>query len=153
MAECCISIQCVCGDDDPLPSEAQLQHWCLLALENTIADINIRLVSPHESQQLNNTYRHKDKPTNVLSFPFEPPAGIEDDLLGDLVICPSIVAQEAQVQKKLIEHHWAHMIVHGILHLRGFDHISDDDAQQMEQKEIQLLAQINIPNPYGDTHE
>lgn len=153
MPECCISVQQACGDDDPLPSQSQLEQWCRLALEGAVADVNIRLVDAAESQQLNHTYRQKNQPTNVLSFPFEPPKGIDDPLLGDIVICPAVVSQEAQAQHKVLDHHWAHMVIHGVLHLRGFDHISDSDATEMEQKEIHLLAQINIPNPYGDTHE
>ena len=153
MPECCITVQQVCGDEDPLPSQSQLQQWCQLALEDTLADVNIRLVDVMESQQLNHTYRKKNKPTNVLSFPFEPPEGIDDPLLGDIVICPAVVAKEAQAQHKKLNHHWAHMVIHGVLHLRGFDHIHDNDAIVMEQKEIHLLAQISIPNPYGDTHE
>lgn len=153
MPECCISVQRVCHNDTSLPNQSQLQQWCQLALEGSVADINIRLVDPNESQQLNHLYRHNNKPTNVLAFPFEPPEGIDDNLLGDIIICPAVVTQEAQTQHKPLEHHWAHMVIHGVLHLRGFDHTCDIQAQEMEQKEIQLLAQIDIPNPYGDTNE
>jgi len=153
MPECCISVQRICHDENSLPSQLQLKRWCQLALEGMVYDINIRLVDPSESQQLNQTYRHTNKPTNVLSFPCAPIEGIEDNLLGDIVICPAVIAQEAKTQHKLIDHHWAHMIIHGVLHLRGFNHISYDQAQVMEQKEIYLLAEINIPNPYGDTYE
>ncbi|OZB41718.1 MAG: rRNA maturation RNase YbeY, partial [Alishewanella sp. 34-51-39] len=101
-----------------------------------------------ESQQLNLQYRGKDKATNVLSFPFQCPPGIELPLLGDLVICAGVVRAEAAEQNKPLAAHWAHMVVHGCLHLLGFDHINDADAEQMEAEEIQILQQLGISNPY-----
>jgi probable rRNA maturation factor len=91
-----------------------------------------------------------DKPTNVLSFPFESPPEVKLDLLGDLVICAEVVEQEAQQQNKNLMHHWAHMIVHGTLHLLGYDHVEDSDAQQMEALEITILAKLAIDDPYQD---
>ena len=105
-------------------------------------------MSIEESQQLNSQYRQKDKPTNVLSFPFEVPEGIELNLLGDLVVCASVVEQEAKEQNKVLFHHWAHMIVHGCLHLLGYDHINDADADEMEALEVKILAKLAISNPY-----
>ncbi len=132
------------------PSVEQFQHWAETALQQQReqAEITIRLVDEAESQQLNHTYRGKDKPTNVLSFPFEAPPGIELPLLGDLVICVQVVEQEAKEQNKQLDHHWAHMVVHGVLHLLGYDHIHDQDAEEMEDLERQLLASLDIPDPY-----
>lgn len=137
-------------DRPGLPSDEDFQCWVTLALEGrkTGGEVCIRLVEPTESQQLNSDYRGKDAPTNVLSFPFEAPAGIPMDLLGDLAICAEIVTKEASDQGKPVMHHWAHMVIHGSLHLIGFDHINDIDAEQMETLEIALLATLNIPDPY-----
>lgn len=133
-----------------LPSEAQFQHWLEAAVLpfQAEAEVTIRIVDSAESQQLNSQYRAKDKPTNVLSFPFQCPPGIELPLLGDLVICAAVVAEEANEQGKAPEAHWAHMVIHGCLHLLGFDHINDDDAAEMEAEEIQILQQLGITNPY-----
>lgn len=134
-----------------LPTEAQFQQWLEAAILpfQEIAEVTVRIVDEEESQQLNFDYREKDKPTNVLSFPFELPPGVEElPLLGDLVICAQVVAVEAKEQGKELHHHWAHMVVHGCLHLLGFDHINDEDAQQMEAEEILILQQLGIKNPY-----
>ncbi|HJS14482.1 MAG TPA: rRNA maturation RNase YbeY [Rheinheimera sp.] len=134
-----------------LPTEAQFQQWLEAAILpfQEIAEVTVRIVDEEESQQLNFDYREKDKPTNVLSFPFELPPGVEElPLLGDLVICAQVVAMEAKEQGKELDHHWAHMVVHGCLHLLGFDHINDEDAEQMEAEEILILQQLGIKNPY-----
>ncbi len=133
-----------------LPSEAQLQHWLEAAVLpfQAEAEVTIRIVDAGESQQLNLDYRGKDKPTNVLSFPFQCPPGVELPLLGDLVICAPVVAAEAAEQGKSLHAHWAHMVVHGSLHLLGFDHINDDDAEQMEAEEVTILQQLGFTNPY-----
>lgn len=148
-----LDLQLACEQPN-LPNEGQFQHWLNKALSEQIApeskEVTIRLVEASESQQLNLDYRGKDKPTNVLSFPFEAPPGIELPLLGDLVICPQVVASEAAQQNKAIEHHWAHMVIHGCLHLLGYDHIEDSDAEQMESLEIRLLAELGIDDPYQD---
>lgn len=140
---------------DNLPSDGAFQSWAELALQDHPGDAElcIRLVNSDESQQLNRNYRGKDKPTNVLSFPFEPPPGLTLDTLGDIAICTAVVEQEAQAQHKALQHHYAHLVIHGILHLLGYDHINDTDAQVMESKEIQLLSDLGIPNPYLPTHE
>ncbi|MFC0047732.1 rRNA maturation RNase YbeY [Rheinheimera tilapiae] len=133
-----------------LPTEAELQRVLDAAVAPFQADaeVTIRIVDETESQQLNFDYREKDKPTNVLSFPFQCPPGIELPLLGDLVICAQVVAREAQEQQKTLQAHWAHMVVHGSLHLLGFDHINDADAEEMEAEEIQILQELGFANPY-----
>lgn len=135
---------------DNLPTEAQVQQWLDAAILpfQAEAEVTVRIVDHAESQQLNFDYRSKDKPTNVLSFPFQCPPGIELPLLGDLVICAPVVAAEAAEQHKSLQAHWAHMVVHGCLHLLGFDHINDDDAEQMEAEEVAILQQLGINNPY-----
>lgn len=140
-----------------LPSLTQLTQWvgCVFAHhpDDQRREVTIRFVDERESQTLNRDYRSKDKTTNVLSFPFEGPPGIDLPLLGDLVICHAVVAQEASEQDKPLEYHYAHMVVHGILHLMGYDHIDDQEAEEMEQFERELLAELNIPDPYADnTH-
>ena len=138
-----------------LPSEAQFVLWAQAALSNfkDSAELSIRLVDIEESQSLNLEYRGKDKPTNVLSFPFEMPpelVGLEEvgDLIGDLVICADVVEEEATHQNKALVHHWAHMVVHGCLHLLGYDHINDEEADVMEDLERKILAALNISDPY-----
>jgi len=140
------------ADANNLPNDEQFQRWVDAALAHTNKnfELTIRLVDETESQQLNNQYRGKDKPTNVLSFEFEAPEGIELNLLGDIVICVDVVAQEAQAQKKSLHSHWAHMVTHGCLHLLGYDHISDAEAVEMETLEIEILAKLNFENPYKD---
>ncbi|NVK42252.1 MAG: rRNA maturation RNase YbeY [Oceanospirillaceae bacterium] len=135
-----------------LPTEAQLRQWVEAALEDRRdgGEICIRIVDADESQTLNHQYRGKDKPTNVLSFPFEVPPGVPLDLLGDLVICAEVVADEAVEQQKPELHHWAHMVVHGTLHLLGYDHINDEDAEEMESLERQILDRLSIPDPYQE---
>ncbi|HEY9040779.1 MAG TPA: rRNA maturation RNase YbeY [Rheinheimera sp.] len=137
-------------DAPDLPTETQFQQWLDAAVLpfQAEAEVTIRIVGNAESQQLNFDYRGKDKPTNVLSFPFQCPPGIELPLLGDLVICAPVVAQEALQQNKTLSAHWAHMVVHGCLHLLGFDHINDDDAEQMETEEVTILQQLGFTNPY-----
>lgn len=137
-------------EDQVLPDEAAFQRWVNTALSGRLeqAEVCIRIVSPEESRELNLTWRGQDKPTNVLSFPFEAPPGIETYLIGDLAICAKVVAAEAEEQQKQLAAHWAHMVIHGVLHLIGFDHINDDDAEAMEALEVSLLAQLDISNPY-----
>ena len=136
-----------------LPSEEQLSLWASTALQGRTEfeepELTIRLTDDEESQALNREYRGKDKPTNVLSFPFEMPPGIPLELLGDLIICVGVVEQEAKEQEKTTEAHWAHMVIHGCLHLLGYDHIKDDEAEEMEALERDLLASLGYPDPYA----
>ena len=145
-----LDLQIACDSAPGLPSQAQFQCWAAAALtgRRQEAELSIRLVDEAESQSLNRDYRGKDKPTNVLSFPAELPAELELPLLGDLVVCRQVVEREAAEQNKAAHDHWAHMIIHGTLHLLGFDHIDDDDAERMETLEIVLLGQLGIDNPY-----
>ncbi|MEJ6473987.1 rRNA maturation RNase YbeY [Pseudoalteromonas piscicida] len=137
---------------DNLPSEAQFQLWAEHALTQfrEEAELTIRIADEQESQELNSQYRGKDKPTNVLSFPFDAPPGIELPLIGDLIICPQVVYQESVEQEKTFHDHFAHMVIHGCLHLLGFDHINEQDAVEMETIEKQILASLNIADPYRD---
>ncbi|MDO6559508.1 rRNA maturation RNase YbeY [Paraglaciecola chathamensis] len=143
----------VASDALNLPKTDDFQRWLDAVLAHqqlSNQEITVRIVDKEESQDLNHTYRGKDKPTNVLSFPFEAPPGLSLNLLGDLVVCASVVADEAKEQHKALADHWAHMIVHGALHLLGFDHITDDEAQQMEAVEVIILKQFSIDDPYQD---
>lgn len=110
-------------------------------------ELTIRIVDKDEIQSLNKNYRHQDKATNVLSFSFEAPEQLP--LLGDIVICHDIVVEEAKLQQKSVIDHWAHMVIHGVLHLKGYDHIKDAEADTMEALEIHILEQLGIDNPYG----
>ena len=137
------------------PSKEKFQCWVDSSLYNydKEAELVIRIVGEQEITNLNEKYRHKKGPTNVLSFPFEVPEGIEINLLGDLVICAAIVKQEAQDQKKELDSHWAHIVIHGVLHLLGLDHIDEHDAENMEAREISILEKLNIRNPYLETDQ
>ncbi|WP_028775247.1 rRNA maturation RNase YbeY [Shewanella waksmanii] len=139
-------------DDPQLPERENFELWVKTALRDTMAqaELTIRIVDEQESQSLNHSYRGKDKPTNVLSFPFEAPPEIEIPLLGDLVICAPVVKNEAIEQKKTLQAHWAHMVVHGCLHLLGYDHIEDDEAEEMESLETLLIQQLGFENPYKE---
>lgn len=150
----CVDLQ-IDVDNAGLPSAETLEQWVTTALEGRRdrGEICVRIVTPEESQTLNREYRGKDKPTNVLSFPFDVPPGIPMDLLGDLAICADVVEHEAAEQGKSLADHWAHMVIHGTLHLLGFDHINDDEAEEMEALERQLLARLGIADPYADPNE
>ncbi|MCH9645253.1 MAG: rRNA maturation RNase YbeY [Proteobacteria bacterium] len=112
------------------------------------SELLVRFVDKPEIQHLNKTYRHQDKATNVLSFPSDLPIEIEEAILGDVVICIEVVAEEAQAQGKTFENHLLHMAIHGTLHLMGYDHIEESDAEKMESLEVKILEKIQISNPY-----
>ncbi len=133
-----------------LPSQTDIEQWARAALQNgdPDAELSVRIVGNEESQTLNAHYRQKDKPTNVLSFPADLPEGVDIPLLGDLVICAPVVEVEAQQQGKTSQAHWAHMVVHGTLHLQGYDHIDDAEAEAMETLETQILCKMGYPAPY-----
>ncbi|SFP20160.1 rRNA maturation RNase YbeY [Pseudomonas borbori] len=136
-----------------LPSEAQFRSWCEIALRQRTADseLTIRLVDEAEARELNHTYRQRDYATNVLSFPADVPDELLDiPLLGDLVICVPVVEREALEQEKTPQAHWAHLVIHGCLHLLGYDHIDDAEAEEMEALERTLLAELGHPDPYAD---
>ncbi|EAS62386.1 rRNA maturation RNase YbeY [Photobacterium angustum] len=135
---------------DGLPTEAEFQQWLNAAVIPFQADaeVTIRLVDEKESHALNLEYRGKDRPTNVLSFPFEAPPGMELELLGDLIICRQVVEKEALEQNKPLKAHWAHMVVHGSLHLLGYDHIEDEEAEEMEGLETEIMQNMGFVDPY-----
>ena len=144
-----LQIACSCGN---LPDAGQLATWVAAArLESDNSTVVIRIVDRDESRRLNRDYRGKDKPTNVLSFPFEAPPGVVEEHLGDLVICAPVVEAEAEEQNKSLTAHWAHMVVHGVLHLQGLDHQNNKQAEEMESLERKILADLGYPDPYGDT--
>ena len=135
---------------DGLPTDAEFQQWLNAAVIPFQADaeVTIRLVDEKESHSLNLEYRGKDRSTNVLSFPFEAPPGVELELLGDLIICRQVVEKEALEQNKPLKAHWAHMVVHGSLHLLGYDHIEDEEAEEMENLETEIMQNMGFVDPY-----
>ncbi|WP_297485931.1 rRNA maturation RNase YbeY [uncultured Photobacterium sp.] len=145
-----LDLQLATADETGLPTEAEFQQWLNAAVIPFQADaeVTIRLVDEQESHALNLEYRGKDRPTNVLSFPFEAPPEIEMNLLGDLIICRQVVEAEAIEQQKPLNAHWAHMVVHGSLHLLGYDHIEDDEAEEMEALETEIMQNMGFVDPY-----
>lgn len=150
MSQVTLDLQLACENHAGLPDKSQFQRWLdgVIPQFQEESEVTIRLVDEAESHDLNLTYRGKDKPTNVLSFPFEEPPSIEMPLLGDLVICRQVVEQEAQEQDKPLESHWAHMVVHGSLHLLGYDHIEDNEAEEMETLETEIMLAMGYEDPY-----
>jgi probable rRNA maturation factor len=138
-----LSVQYACNREG-LPLRVDFVRWARAALVGG-GEVTIRLVEPDEGQTLNKEYRGKDYATNVLSFPYDR----EPLVMGDLVICPSVVAREAAEQNKALDAHYAHLTVHGMLHLQGWDHEGDDDAQAMENEETEILAAMGYPDPYA----
>jgi probable rRNA maturation factor len=137
-----------------LPSTVSFRRWADAALAGAkrrkSAELAIRIVGTREGRRLNRDYRDKDYATNVLSFPMELPPGVTLPLIGDLAICAPVVAREATEQGKRVRDHWAHMTVHGVLHLLGYDHIDDAEAEAMEALETRILARLGIADPYAD---
>jgi probable rRNA maturation factor len=133
------------------PPCADITAWASIALGRKAAgcELGVSVVGRSESRRLNARYRGRDKPTNVLSFPAPKlPAGSEQLPLGDLVICPEVLRAEAREQRKSLRAHWAHLVVHGTLHLIGYDHMNPADASRMERREIAVLRRLGFPNPY-----
>lgn len=137
-----------------VPKRSDIRSWTSEALGKRAAncEVSVRLVGPKEIRKLNAHYRGKDYATNVLSFPAPPLAPVADEAmaqpLGDLVICPQVLRAEAREQRKTLRAHWAHLVVHGALHLIGYDHERDDDARRMERREIAVLRRLGFTNPY-----
>ena len=138
---------------EALPKDEELLKWLKETLsfeKHGDTELTIRFVDEKESAELNEQYRHKKGSTNILSFPFEAPEEVELNLLGDLVICSDVVKQQAEEQGKEEIAHWAHMVVHGTLHLLGYDHLTSAEADVMENKEIKILSQLGYSDPYLD---
>ena len=145
-----VDLQIATENIEGLPTEEQIVQWATAVVqpEGDKVEMTVRIVDEAESHELNLTYRGKDRPTNVLSFPFECPDEVELPLLGDLVICRQVVEREAAEQEKPLMAHWAHMVVHGSLHLLGYDHIEDDEAEEMESLEAQIMQGLGFDDPY-----
>ena len=126
-----------------VPSDSLLRRWARAALEKR-AEVTLRIVAGAEARRLNREFRRKDYATNVLTFVYG-----DAPLAGDIVICAPVVAREAREQGKPVAAHWAHLLVHGLLHLQGHDHERDDDARRMERKETRILAGLGFPDPYA----
>ena len=150
MGKMIIDLQIACEQESGLPTAEQIEQWATAAVQpqSDEVEMTVRIVDEAESHALNLNYRGKDRPTNVLSFPFECPDEVELPLLGDLVICRQVVEREAQEQDKPVMAHWAHMVVHGSLHLLGYDHIEDDEAKEMESLETQIMTGLGFADPY-----
>lgn len=135
-----------------IPSAASFRHWVATTLTHARhrkpSELSIRIAGAREGRSLNRHYRGRDYATNVLSFPAELPEGVRSPLLGDIVICAMVVAREAREQHKPLRDHYAHLTVHGVLHLLGFDHASEPQARRMEALETAILAALDIPDPY-----
>ena len=137
------------ASDDDVPEPELLHTWAAAAyLGNGPAVASMLVTTAEEIRQLNKQYRNKDEPTNVLSFPMQAPEEVDLNLLGDIALCASVINREAGQQSKSENSHWAHMVVHGMLHLQGFDHIQDEDAEEMEQLEIAILNKLGFDDPY-----
>ena len=148
------------SDHRSVPDTDDIAAWVNRAIDAAgyprAREVSVRVVDADEMQQLNCEYRDQDKPTNVLSFPAGNLEGLPDEAespLGDIVVCATVVADEANQQGKSVADHWAHMIVHGTLHLLGFDHENDSEAAEMEDLEIRILTDHGIANPYGESPE
>lgn len=150
MGKMIIDLQIACEQETGLPTAEEIEQWATAAVQpqSDEVEMTVRIVDEAESHELNLNYRGKDRPTNVLSFPFECPDEVELPLLGDLVICRQVVEREAQEQEKPLMAHWAHMVVHGSLHLLGYDHIEDDEAEEMESLETQIMTGLGFADPY-----
>ena len=137
-------------DAPNVPSDAQFTQWTIAALHDlrARAEVSIGIVDEQNSAALNKQYREKNYATNVLSFPSDLPEDFNPPLLGDLALCAAVIEREAHEQRKPTLAHWAHMVIHGCLHLVGFDHIDDADAEQMEAREVAILHTLGFSNPY-----
>lgn len=156
-----VDVQIAC-DDEGLPESDEIEFWVRHAINAAANDVtcevevSVRIVDSEEIQALNREFRQQDKPTNVLSFPAGAIEGLPADVpkaLGDIVICAQVVRDEATEQGKASSAHWAHMVVHGTLHLLGFDHVGENEAVEMEGHESRILTTLGIADPYGESRE
>ena len=136
-----------------LPSFSRLKQWIenaaqIIKVDQKNSELTIRFIDKEESTELNRQYRHKEGPTNILSFPDESIPGFSSKSFGDLVICAPLVAEEAQVQDKITENHFAHLVIHGFLHLLGYNHVTEKESEKMEDLEIRILSQLGYEHPY-----
>jgi probable rRNA maturation factor len=133
-----------------LPSTQRIRTWVQTALEGRVhrAELTIRMVGTAEGERLNRKWRGEHGPTNVLSFPADQILDPLPDYLGDIVLCPTVISREAMQQGKFLADHWAHLIIHGTLHLMGYDHAKPAEARKMERLETELLASLGIADPY-----
>ncbi len=145
-----LDVQIVSNSLD-IPKASEFKNWADLVPIDYETSICLRIVDEHEAKTLNKKYRKINKATNVLSFPAEIPSHLQIDFLGDIVICAPIVTLEAQEYNKDLNNHWAHLFIHGILHLQGYDHEKEIDAEKMESLEIKILHSLGISNPYEAT--
>lgn len=153
-----VDVQNASSSTAPLPEDEDIHRWISAALKhsgnnksnttNRSYEVSVRIVDVDEITRLNQQYRQKAQATNVLSFPTEFPADVAVPLLGDIVVCADVVAEEAEQQRKAVAAHWAHMLVHGTLHLLGYDHIDDSEADIMEALESEILTELDYPAPY-----
>ena len=156
MTELYVDLQIATPSEDNIPALDLLTNWVASAIQASglpqqdETELTIRVVEKEESNAINLQFRHKDKPTNVLSFPFQNPPGITLPLLGDLIVCQEIIETEATEQQKELQAHWAHMVIHGTLHLLGYDHIEDEEALKMEALETSVLVELGFPPPYTE---
>ncbi len=145
-----VSVQYAVAQHDA-PAAAAIKRWVAAALPERSGTVTVRIVDEQEGATLNRSYRHQHGATNVLSFPFDPPVGVAasvQDYLGDIVICAPVVTREAREQHKASEAHWAHMVVHGCLHLAGYDHRREAEARSMETLETRIMNKLSYPDPY-----
>ena len=144
-----IDIQKACASEDS-PDEDSIKRWISDAIrdERDESELSSRIVDEQESAEFNQRYRGKSGATNVLSFPFDAVTPEPLPILGDLVICAPVVAREASEQQKTTDAHWAHIVIHGVLHLLGYDHIEDQDAERMESLETAIMLVLDFPPPY-----
>ncbi len=140
----------IAADGFDLPTDDDFRRWVAAALpaDQLNSELTIRIVDEAESQMLNGQYRQQPKPTNVLSFEADLPVELDVPLLGDLVICAAVIEREAREQNKSLSAHWAHIVIHGTLHLQGYDHILDDEAAEMEALETRIMSGLHFPAPY-----